>query len=74
MSTANTTKFETDMKENEEILNTKIDTNIDESKAEASSSINRNFSTINSNKPLYSYTKPSADINKWKLLKSPYFH
>ena len=62
------------MKENEEILNTKIDTNIDEFKAEASISINKTFYPLNSNKYPSSYNQPSADINKLPLLKSPNFH
>ena len=73
-SIANITKFETVTKENEEILNTNIDTNIDEFKAESSSSINKKLSPLNSNKYTSYYNQPSADINKWPLLKSPYFH
>ena len=42
MNFNNISKFETEMKEHEEILNTKFDTNIDDLKAEASISINKN--------------------------------
>ena len=62
------------MKEYEEILNTKIDTNIDDIKAESSSSINQTFSPIDPHYSHYSSNQPSADINKWPLLKSPDFH
>ena len=41
MSSNNVSKFETTMKEHEKILNTKIDTNIDDLKFEASISINK---------------------------------
>ena len=74
MSFNNISKFETAMKEHEEILNTKIDTNIDDLKAEASSSINKILSPFNSNNYPHYYNQPSADINKLPLLKSPYFH
>ena len=74
MSIANITKFETAMKEHEEILNTDIDTNIYYLKSEASIYINKTFSTLNSNKYPYSYNQPSSDTNKWPLLKSPDVH
>ena len=57
------------MKEHEEILNKNIDTNIDDLKAEASISTNKTLYTINPNKFPSSYNQPSADINKWPLLK-----
>ena len=47
MSIADISKFETAMKENEEILNMKIDTNIEKIKDEASRSINKTFYPIN---------------------------
>ena len=62
------------MKEYEEIPNTKIDTHIDELKAESYISINSTFSTINSNNSPSYYNEASADINKWPLLKSTGFH
>ena len=62
------------MKENEEILNTNIDTKIEEFKAEASRSINSKFSHIILNNSPSSYNQPSSDINKWPLLKSPDFY
>ena len=74
MSISNINKFETEMKEDEEILNTKIDTNIDDLKAESPSSINQTFSPLNPQNSHSSYNRPSADINKWPLLKSPGFH
>ena len=74
MSITNISKFETATKKNEDLLNTKIDTEIDKFKAEASSSINKTFSSLNSNKYPSSYNQPSADIIKWSLLKSPDFH
>ena len=52
------------MKVHEEILNTKFDTNIDDPKAEESSSINNTFSPLNSNNSPSSYNQFSADINK----------
>ena len=74
MSISNITKSETAMKEHEDILNTKIDKYIDDLKAEAYSSINKTLSPLNSNNYPSSYNKPSDDINKWPLIKSPYFH
>ena len=74
MSFNNISKFETEMKEHEDILNTKIDTKIYDLKYEASSSINKKLSPLNSNNPPSSYKKPSSDINKLPLLKSPDFH
>ena len=62
------------MKEHAEILNTNVDTKIDDFKYEASISINKTFSPINSNNQPSSYKKSSADINKGPLLKSPYPH
>ena len=47
MSFNKISKFETVMKEHEYIPNMKIDTNIDDLKYEASSSINNTFSPIN---------------------------
>ena len=47
MSISNITKFETEMKEHEETINTNIDTNIDDLKAKLYSSINSTFSPIN---------------------------
>ena len=62
------------MKKNEEIRNTNIDTKIYEFKYEASISINRTFSPLNSkNFPSY-YNQPSDYINKLPLLKSPDSH
>ena len=48
LSIANTTKFETEMKEHEETLNTKIDTRIDDLKYESSISINKTLYPLNS--------------------------
>ena len=62
------------MKENEEILNTNIDTKIEEFKAEASRSINNIFSAIYSNNSPSYYDQSSADITKWPLLKSTDFY
>ena len=62
------------MKEHEEILNKKIDTNIDYLTDETSSSINQTFYPLNSHKSLSSSNQHSADINKLPLLKSPDFH
>ena len=62
------------MKEHEDILNMNIDTNIDEPKAKASSSINKTFSPLNSKQYPSSYNQPSSDTNKWLLLKSSYYH
>ena len=45
------------MKENEEILNTNIDTKIEEFKAEAYSSINKIFSALHSNITPYYYNQ-----------------
>ena len=52
----------------------KIDTKIDELKAEASSSINKKFYPMNSKKHPSSFNQPSYDTNKWLLLKSSYYH
>ena len=70
MSITNISKFGTEMNENEELLKT----NIDEFKAEASSSINKTVYPLNPKKSPSSYNQPSADIIKWTLLESPYFH
>ena len=61
------------MKEHEEILITEIDKNINDLKSKASSFINKIFSPLNLKNSPYSSNQPSADINKWPLLKSPYF-
>ena len=61
------------MKENEEILNTKVDKNIDGVKAVASISIYPTFSPPNSHNSCSFSNKPSADITKFTLLRSPYF-
>ena len=61
------------MKEHEEILNTNIETKIDDLKTEASSSINLTLSLLNSHNSHSSSNQPSADINKFPLLKSPYY-
>ena len=61
------------MKEYKEVINTNIDINIDDLKAEAYISINKKLSPINPKKYPSSYNQPSADINKWPLLKSTYF-
>ena len=74
MSIANITKFGTTMKENEDILNTNIDTKIDEFKDEASISINKTLYPLNPINSTSSYNQPSADINKLPLLKSPDYH
>ena len=44
---------------------------LDESKSETVSSIGIKLSTINLNKYHLFYDKPSADIIKWSLLRSP---
>ena len=62
------------MKENEEILNTNIDTDIDEFKTESYSYINKTFTTLNSKKYPSSYNQPSDYITIWPLLKSTDFH
>ena len=62
------------MKEYEEILNTKIDKNIDDIKAEPYRSIIQTFYPLNPHNSHSSTNQPSADINKWPLLKSPDFH
>ena len=62
------------MKELEEILNTKIDTNINDLKAEESGSTNKTFSPLNSNNYPSYYNQHSADTNKWTLFKSPDFN
>ena len=62
------------MEEDEEILNTTIDTDIDDIKAESYSSINQKFSPLKSHNSHSFYNKPSAGINQWPLLKSPYYH
>ena len=64
MSIANINKFEAAMREHEEILNTKIDTNIDDIKAEAYISINKTLFHLNPHNYNYSSNQPSADINK----------
>ena len=74
MSTTNISKFETAMKENEELLNMNINMNIEKLKSKSSSSINNTVYNINSNNYPSYYNQPSADINKYILLKSPYFH
>ena len=62
------------MKEREYILSTKNNTMIVNLKSEASSSINKTFSPLNSKNPLSYYNQPSDDIIKWPLPKSPYFN
>ena len=57
------------MKEHEEILNTKIDTKIDDIKAEASRSIYQTLYALNPHKSHSYPNQPSADINKCKILK-----
>ena len=52
----------------------KIDTHIDEFKAEASIPINKTVSPLNSNNSYSSYNQTPADIMKLPLLKSPYFN
>ena len=64
MSISNINKFEIAMKEHKEILNKKINTNIDDLKSEASRYINKTVSPINSNNSHSSYNQPSADTNK----------
>ena len=66
----NISKFDTAMKEDEELLKNKID----KFEAEASSSINKTVSALNSKNPPYYYNQSSDDIIKWPLLKSPDFH
>ena len=61
------------MKENDEILNTNIDTKIDKFKSEAPWSINKLLYPLNSNNYTPSYNQPSANIIKWLLLKSTDF-
>ena len=74
MSINNINKFETAMKEHEEILNTKIETKIDDLKSEVSISINQTFSPLNSHYSPYYFNQTSVHINQWPLLKSPDFH
>ena len=62
------------MKEHEEILNIKIDTNIDAIKSVAYIYINQTFYPANSHDSNFSSNQHSADITKCTLLKSPYFH
>ena len=52
----------------------KIVTKIDNLKSEASSSINKKLSPINSNNSLSSSNQTSDNTNKWPLLKSPDLH
>ena len=62
------------MKENEDLLNTKIDTKIEKLKSRLSISINITVSPINpKNSPSY-YNQHSDNIIKWPLLKSLDFH
>ena len=70
MSINNTSKLDIAMKKNEESLKN----NIDKFKEKASSSIMNKVSAINSKKSHSSYNQPSADIIKWKLIRSIYFH
>ena len=74
ISIAIISKFETASKENKELLNVKIDKKVRELNSEASSSINKTFSPLNSNNSPSSYKQPSAVIIKWPILKSPDFH
>ena len=64
MSFNKISKFETAMKEHEDIINTEIDTEIDNLKSEAYSSINKKFHNQNPNNSPYSSNQTSADINK----------
>ena len=74
MNITNISKSETAVKENVELINTNIDTDLYEFKNEASISINKTVSTINTNNPPSSYNQPSAYIIKWELTRSPDFH
>ena len=74
LSISNTKKIEIAMKEHEVLLNTKIDTNIVDLKAEASSSINQTLYPLNLHNFHSSSKKSSDDITQWPLLKSPDFH
>ena len=74
LRTANINNIDTAMKEYEETLNKKFDKNIDDIKAVASISINPTFFPPNSHNSNSSSNQHSADITKWTLLKSPYFH
>ena len=62
------------MKEHKERTNTKIDTNIDDIKAEESRSRNQTFSPLNSHNYNSSSNQPSDDVTQWPLLNSPGFH
>ena len=64
------TKFDTERKENEDYFKMKLD----KFKPRAYSSIDMKAFSLNSKKSTSSYDQPSADIIKWPLLKSPYFH
>ena len=64
LSIANINKFETSMKEHEEILNKRPDTCINDIKDEASSSINQKISPLNSQNHCSSSNQPSDDINR----------
>ena len=66
---SNAKKIETAIIEHDEILNTRIDTNIDDLKAEASRSINQTFSPPNSKNYHSSSNQFLADITQWPLLK-----
>ena len=74
LSTSNINIIDTQMKEHEQILNTKIDKNIDDLKAFAYSSINLTFFPQSSHNSSSLSNQTSADITKWPLLKSPDFH
>ena len=74
LSTANINKIDIEMKEHEDILNTKTDKNIDDLKAVAYSSINQKFSPPDSHNSRSYYNQTSDGITKSPLLKSPYFH
>ena len=64
------TKFGASRTENEDYFKMQFD----KFKTKASSSIYTKMFNLNSNKYTSSYDQPSADIIKWPLLKSAYFH
>ena len=69
MSTNNKviTKFEIAETEIEETMKMKLD----EFKSETSSSVDMKLLTLSSDKYTSSYEKPSSDLIKWSLFKSP---
>ena len=64
-------KFSTNIEIGKTELEEKINMRLDEFKYGIVRSFDMKLSDPTSNKPCYSYDQLSADIIKWKLLKSP---